>query len=341
MSSYHVKRQQLETANRNLVKQLKLIQNGGRNPVLFTRFTQGFQSYRKIAANFKELHYQKLLGENLVKDTSFNVDGVFSHTKLIDPLVNEDTLLKANSCSVDFLQNGERHLELEQLVTALAPNRIKSWVGNFPYGKNKKTLVSGELVKGELHYPLSVANLHNCVVVDLETTTQNPLTGEIIEIGIVEIKGANPESWNTFTTRFQLSSESAKKIGTGPVYLHNITVGDLAKHPKITDKGVQEVLQKYLCSGKRIIAHGGFEFEWLSMYVDNFLEVNLDETGKQNLIDTFTLSKLVTSYGFDTPRSLKDIALTYGVEYRNAHSGLGDALATAKVASKMVELLNY
>lgn len=229
----------------------------------------------------------------------------------------------------------------------LAPgdDLLAMWPNYFGQSSSSKLLLrSQKEILDELRFPLSGASLEGTISVDLETSSRSPLTGEIIEIGIVEILGNDPLLWPRFSLRFDLSSELAHSIGTGAEYIHGIASEELRGAPKITDSNVQKLLKEYLCSGRRIIAHNASsEFRWLSHYVDGFFEANYDSLGLQTMIDTAVLCKfsrlLFGGPGIDG-NSLKAAVQCLGLSYEGAHQAQADAAMTALVAYGMLEPVN-
>lgn len=192
----------------------------------------------------------------------------------------------------------------------------------------------GELLKG--------AELEGALAVDLETTSQSPMDGEILEIGIVEIRGSNPLEWPRFSLKFGLSSNRARRLGTGPSWLHGIQVEDTYGRPSFASPDVQKLLSAYLCSGKRLIFHNGsFEFKWLSHYLDGFFEANIDPRGFPRFLDSSILSKIAFQLGGGhgiRGNGLSTIADHLDVDYGSyAHRAMGDAATTALCSYLMLE----
>lgn len=229
------------------------------------------------------------------------------------------------------------------LNNLLAPgdDRLELWPSYFGQSSNGDwELRSQADVLQELRFPLSGADLEGAIAVDLETSSLTPLTGEIIEIGIVEIRGSDPLKWPRFSMRFDLSSELARKVGTGAEHIHGISKEDIQGLPRISDPAVQKLLQSYLCSGRRIISHNSaFEFRWLSQYVEGFFEANYSPTGLQLTIDTAVLCKFAFSLGGGSGavgNSLRATVEALGLSYREAHRAQADAAMAALAAHGML-----
>ena len=236
-----------------------------------------------------------------------------------------------------FPAEGRNFVGLWQLFqNLLAPgdDRLELWPSYFGQSSTGQwELKSQSDVLQELRFPLSGVDLEGAIAVDLETSSLTPLTGEIIEIGIVEIKGSDPLQWPRFSMRFDLSSELARKVGTGAEHIHGISREDIKGAPRITDPAVQKLLQSYLCSGRRIISHNSaFEFRWLSQFVEGFFEANYDRSGLQSTIDTAVLCKFAFSLGGGTGavgNSLRATVESLGLSYREAHRAQADAAMAA------------
>jgi len=195
----------------------------------------------------------------------------------------------------------------------------------------------GELFRG--------ADLEGTLAVDLETTSQSPMDGEILEIGIVEIRGSNPLDWPRFSLKFGLSSGRARRLGTGPSWLHGIQIEDTYGRPSFSSPEVQQLLSAYLCSGKRLIFHNGsFEFKWLSHYLDGFFEANIDHRGFPRFLDSSILSKVAFQLGGGhgiRGNGLATIASHLDVDYGSyAHRAMGDAATAALCSTLMLEAAN-
>jgi len=242
-------------------------------------------------------------------------------------------------------QEGRAFSGFWQLFENLLPeddNRLELWPSYFGQSSSGNwTLQNQREILDELRFPLSGANLEGTIAVDLETSSLTPLKGEILEIGIVEIRGTDPLQWPRFSMRFDLSSELARSLGTGAEHIHGIGVHELTGLPRITDPEVQRILQSYLCSGRRLISHNSsFEFRWLSQYVDGFFEANYDRTGMQTSIDTGVLCKFAFSLAGGrgaTGNSLRATVETLGLGYMEAHRAQADAAMAALAAHGMLK----
>jgi len=232
--------------------------------------------------------------------------------------------------------------QLFQNLLPVGDNRLELWPAYFGQSSTGGwELKDQREILDELRFPLSGANLEGAIAVDLETSSLTPLTGEILEIGIVEIRGSDPLLWPRFSLRFDLSSDRARALGTGAKHIHGIEVEDLTGAPKISDPAVQKFLRSYLCSGRRLITHNAsFEFRWLSQFVDGFFEANYSQSGFQTMIDTGVLCKFAFSLGGGrgaTGNSLRATVESLGLGYREAHRAQADAAMAALAAHGMLK----
>lgn len=317
------------------------------------KIDQHFGHYRKLVDDFRELSYDlRLQGDS-------NCEPFQKHSRYSDPVeVFPNWVAKYRGPNYSFgslASDGEKispeegrdfsgFWQLFRNVTPIGDDRLDLWpsyfgqssVGNWKLSRQRDIL-------DELRFPLSGADLNGAIAVDLETSSLSPLTGEILEIGIVELNGPDPTQWHRFSLRFDLSSDRARALGTGSKHIHGIAVEDLNGAPSIRDEKVQELLKGYLCSGRRIITHNGpFEFRWLSQYVDGFFEANYDHLGLQSIIDTAILCKFAFSIASTLGaegNSLEATVKELGFAYEDAHRAQADAAMAALAAQGMLELL--
>ncbi len=170
------------------------------------------------------------------------------------------------------------------------------------------------------------------VVFDLETTglyptgnphEENSEPDKIIEIGAVKIKdGKLTETFETFVNPKMHIPETATKV-------NNIKDDDVKDSPDI--KKVLPDFYKFT-RGASIIAHNA-SFDMSFIY---------EEAKKQNyhfdneIIDTLTEAKKDKILSVYLSRfSLQSICAFYGIEQKNAHRALDDAICTAKVFINM------
>ena len=315
-----------------------------------------FEDFRRSLTALREATYDlRLSGESDCHTFRVGCEGNRDASELFPHWVNQhrgnnlkfpSLNLSGSGDRVFFGDGSEQWIGVEQLIANLLPksdDRLSLWPSYFGQssgGVNSFAIGDQQRILDELLFPLSGADLQGAIAVDLETTSLSPQSGEIIEIGIVEVKGKDPIKWPRFSLRFDLSSDRARSLGTGAQYIHGISPSDVQGCPKITDKAVQKLLAKYLCSGKRLIVHNGpFEFKWLSQYVDGFFEANYDALGRQRIIDTVILSRIAFQLregaGIGSNR-LQSVVEAVGLSYEGGHQAQADAAMSALVAHKML-----
>ena len=311
---------------------------------------QLFQRHRKLVDEFRGQSYE------LRSSGNQDCEAFLKHALYGDPaeiFPNWTSVYRGPNYSFQKMSSDGHHIfpgegsnfaGFWQLFRNLLPasdNRLDLWPSYFGQSSTGDWELKGERdVLSELRFPLSGVNLQGSIAVDLETSSLTPLTGEILEIGIVEIRGYDPLQWPRFSLRFDLSTDVARSLGTGSKHIHGIDVEDLRGAPQITDPEVQRLLKSYLCSGRRIISHNGsFEFRWLSQFVDGFFEANYDRTGLQTMVDTAVLCKFAFSLDGGTGtvgNSLRATVEALGYEYREAHRAQADAAMAALAAHGML-----
>jgi len=160
-------------------------------------------------------------------------------------------------------------------------------------------------------------------VVDLETTGSVIGVDEIIEIGLVQIRGGE------VVDRFETLVWSDRTIPPWVARLTGISNADLEGAPTFSD--VAENLQSLL-TGNVFVAHDiRFDLPFMRW-----------EFGRRGLLRppvtglcTLELSRQL--WPDLTSRSLPDLARTFGVEHDNPHRAADDALATGGVLLKAIE----
>lgn len=310
-----------------------------------------FKRHRKLVDDFRASSYQ------LRASGSQDCEPFLKHSAYGDPaeiFPNWVSNYRGPNYSFNELRSdGERIYPSEgssfggfwQLLKNLLPaddNRLELWPSYFGQSSSGKSdLRTQKEILDELRFPLSGVDLEGAIAIDLETSSLTPLTGEILEIGIVEIRGSDPLLWPRFSMRFDLSCDLARELGTGSQHIHGISCEDLKGAPKITDSSVQKLLQGYLCSGRKLITHNApFEFRWLSQYVDGFFEANYDHWGLQTAIDTAVLCKFAFSLSGGSGisgNSLRATVESLGLSYQGAHRAQADAAMAALAAHGMLK----
>lgn len=152
-------------------------------------------------------------------------------------------------------------------------------------------------------------------VIDVETTGLSPRNGDrIVEIGVVKVShdGDVYDAWGTLVN-------PQRDVGASKI--HGITARDVAKAPTFHD--VAPLLLDAV-DGRIIAAHNaGFD--------TRFLATELHRAGYPIEDDVPAVCTMHWASAFLTSpsRRLSDCCNSAGVHLTNAHSALGDALATA------------
>lgn len=310
-----------------------------------------FKRHRKLVTDFRVMNYE-LKSSGIQNCEPFLKTSLYSDLSEIFPSWSAYyrgsnytfNSIHSNGTKI-FPEEGKDFAGFWQLFRNLLPendDRLELWPRYFGQSSTGDLkLTSHKQILDELRFPLSGADLQGVIAIDLETSSLTPLTGEILEIGIVEVKGYDPKKWPRFSMKFDFSSELAKSLGTGAEHIHGIKVRDLKGKCKITDPSVQRLLQSYLCSGKKLLSHNSsFEFRWLSHFVEGFFESNYDQTGLQSVIDTAVLSKFAFSLNGGNgihSNSLRTAVERLNLEYRDAHTAQADAAMAALAAHGMLQ----
>lgn len=174
------------------------------------------------------------------------------------------------------------------------------------------------------------------VYVDLETTSIGVEFGEIIEFGAVRVNAAG-DVVAEMNERFDMESEEVRsKLGTGAVAIHGISPEDIAGKRKFTDAAVQAEVRSIL-DGAVLVAHNAaFEWSWLALWLEGFVDSYMDEYGRQkDVVDSALLLKLLMR---DKPNcKLESLVLGTELEYENAHQAYDDALMTYRALTRLLD----
>lgn len=153
------------------------------------------------------------------------------------------------------------------------------------------------------------------VVLDVETTGLNPEVNRIVELALITVvDGTAVEAW---TSRFNPEGP------VGKTEIHGITDKDVANSPLFKEK-LSEITRRI--DGVAVIAHNARfdlafllkEFErasYKSQWIPSICTLNASNYYQPHL----------------SRRRLEDCCDDLGIEIENAHSAVGDALATAKL----------
>ncbi|MGG5252333.1 exonuclease domain-containing protein [Neobacillus sp. SM06] len=159
------------------------------------------------------------------------------------------------------------------------------------------------------------------VIFDLETTGFYPEKGDqIISIGAVKMTGSEIE---TGEPPFYSLIYHDRPLRTEIVELTNIRNEDLAEAPPAAD--VLLHFFNYVQSRALIAHHSSHEKAFMQKTTWDLWRKRLDH----RIIDTSLLSQLGKSS--QTALSLEEACRECGVEIKNRHNALGDALMTARI----------
>ena len=160
------------------------------------------------------------------------------------------------------------------------------------------------------------------VVFDIETTGFFPDKGDqIISIGAVKMRGCEIKNEETFYSLIKTDTPLSDEISS----LTNITDDHLKAAPESS-----EVLLKFLqfVSTKSLVAHH-------SKHEQSFMQkLTWDITRKKfqhRILDTSFLTQLFNP--IDSSYALEDLCAGCGIEIKNRHHALGDAILTAHLWS--------
>lgn len=164
-------------------------------------------------------------------------------------------------------------------------------------------------------------------VFDTETTGLQPTRGdEIISIGAVRIVNGRMLAQE----KFDELVDPRRELPDASVAVHGITAEMLASRPPI-----EAVLPAFhsFAEDTVLVGHNvAFDMKFLQMK-----EARVGVSFAQPVLDTLLLAEVI--YPEHDAYALEAIAERFGVEIRDRHTALGDALATAEVFLKMIPLL--
>lgn len=153
-------------------------------------------------------------------------------------------------------------------------------------------------------------------VVDVETSGFHPPVAEIVEVAIVHVSptGAVTGSWDTLIQ---------PRAGVGATRVHGITRAMVARAPRFEDIGHD---LHALLAGRVVAAHNlPFDAKFL---VSHFARMGLHSPEIAGGVCTLRISqRLLPGPSF----KLADCCEAVGIDLTDAHSALGDALATARL----------
>lgn len=223
---------------------------------------------------------------------------------------------------------GSRNLQLysyhdvmqQPFVALLSAWRELSWENA---SREWFSFTEGDALDGYLFSLFSspVGRSRDFVFIDIETTAEQPLFGDVIEVGLMR---TTPDFTvkDVFHTLCDLSSVREREVrGTGSV-VHNISPADVAGCPTFLE--VAPVVDKFFAGDVTVVAHGaGFEWRWLSMLLPSFWSATTDSAGRVvRVVDTMLVTKFLMS---GTPdNTLRSFVEGNGVVYKNPHRAFND-----------------
>lgn len=173
------------------------------------------------------------------------------------------------------------------------------------------------------------------IAIDLETSGSQPTTGRILEVGI-SVRNPGGGEQSKFSKLYGLSKKSMAATSTGPVEVHQITPGMIAKKARFEQVENQKQLLEVLKSGT-IMAHNlPFEKRWLRLHLDGFAEA--ERNGELRFLDTMRLSQRLVPETKDN--TLQSFTEHFNREYKNAHRAYNDAVMMAESYEDMSVELN-
>ncbi len=175
--------------------------------------------------------------------------------------------------------------------------------------------------------PVGPTRLTDCVfaVVDVETTGPRPANGDrITEIAIVIVKRGSCEP--VYETVVNPGRSIPRKVTA----LTGITQADVASRPRF-DEIAQEVRREL--TGRIFAAHN-VSFDWRFVASEMRRSLGFDLAGQR--ICTARLGRVLVS-GLRSS-SLDSLARYFGIEIQPRHRAGGDALGTAKLLVRLLQL---
>jgi len=177
--------------------------------------------------------------------------------------------------------------------------------------------------KDDLDSPLNELKV---VVFDLETTGFHPEKGDqIISIGAIKMTGSRIEEADTFYTLVKSELPLSEEIST----LTHISDEDLHMAPEASEALVKFL--KFIKSDTLVAHHSFHEKSFMQKLTWDLLKIRF----AHRIIDTSFLTRISTPSAQSL--SLDEICSICGIEIKNRHHALGDAILTAQVWSRYLQ----
>ncbi|WP_042460396.1 exonuclease domain-containing protein [Neobacillus dielmonensis] len=178
--------------------------------------------------------------------------------------------------------------------------------------------------KDDLESPLNELKI---VVFDLETTGFHPEKGDqIISIGAIKMTGSQMKMDETFYSLVKTDIPLSEEIST----LTSISNEDLYSAP-IASEALLKFL-KFIQSDILVAHHSFHEKSFMQKLTWDLLKLRFEH----RIIDTSFLIRISTPSARSL--SLDEVCNRSGIEVKNRHHALGDAIMTAKVWSHYLQL---
>jgi len=178
-------------------------------------------------------------------------------------------------------------------------------------------------------------NKNKIIALDLETSSGQPTKGRIIEVGI-SVRSPQGGEEKKFSKLYGLSKKSLAATGTGPVEVHQITEGMIAKKRQFNHPEEEKALLSVLQEGTLMAHNAPFEVRWLKLHLPGFEKAY--RAGKIKVLDTRNLSQ---KFVHDTKdNTLKTFVEKYEDEYKDAHRAYNDARMMGEAFEKFAQDLH-
>jgi DNA polymerase III epsilon subunit-like protein len=164
--------------------------------------------------------------------------------------------------------------------------------------------------------------LTDFTTVDLETTGQNPMTAEVIDIAAVRVRGG------TITESLEFRVRPRTRIEPGASAVHGITDADLVSAPRFEDAWPDV---RAFCGQDVVVAYNGYTFDF------RILKRMARDCGQPFDLCRYDPLPLARDL-VQTSRKLEDIARTFGILTGQSHRALADARTLAQVVLKLDDL---
>ncbi|NPA51404.1 MAG: 3'-5' exonuclease [Aquificae bacterium] len=173
-------------------------------------------------------------------------------------------------------------------------------------------------------YNLTIDEVSFCII-DLETTSLSPETGEIIEIAAIKYEGSIiTEKFNT------LIKPSTHYIPENITKLTGITTAMIIDQPKI-----EEIFDQFIdfVNDTVLVAHNAkFDLAFLNHVSNQLYGKNI----KLPVVCTCNLARRL--FPETKSKSLSNLAYHFNIPFKQRHRAMSDALVTLEIFKKMLEL---